>query len=82
VSLRAFAIERHLFGALRMLASTRLMQHPPTLQLPPTMIEAFLRERFDDVRVRPIQVGPVVMQFGRRWPSVFTPARPYMFTAV
>jgi SAM-dependent methyltransferase len=81
VSARAFAIERRLFGALRVVASTRLMDHPPTLQLPPGAIEAMLREHFDEVQVKPIAVGRVLLQFGRRWPTALTPARPYLFTA-
>jgi SAM-dependent methyltransferase len=49
VSPRAFAVERRLFGALRLVASTRLMNHPPTLQLTSVAIEDLLRERFDEV---------------------------------
>lgn len=81
VSPRAFAVERRLFRALRLVASTRFMDHPPTLQLPSRMIAELLRERFDDVRVKRIPVGRIVMQFGRRWPTALTPARPYLFTA-
>ena len=81
VSLRAYAVERQLFGALRVLASTPLMRHPPTLQQPPETIADLLRESFDTVEVEPIRVGRVVLQFGHRWPSVLTPARPYLFRA-
>jgi SAM-dependent methyltransferase len=81
VSPRAFAVERRLFSVLRALASTRFMRHPPTLQLPPGVIESLLREHFADVHAKPIPIGRIVMQFGRRWPTALTPARPYVFTA-
>ena len=81
VSPWAFAVERRLFGALRRIASTRLMVHPPTLQLTAAAIEDLLRERFDEVRVKPIPTGRLLLQFGHRWPTALTPARPYLFTA-
>jgi hypothetical protein len=81
LSARAFAVERCLFRALRAVASTRLMDHPPTLQLPPAMISAMLRERFDVVQTMQIPVGRMLLQFGHRWPAALTPARPYLFTA-
>jgi SAM-dependent methyltransferase len=81
VSSRAFSIERHLFGALRRVASSRFMKHPPTLQLPPSVIEGLVREHFDDVQVSAIPVGPIILQFGHRWPVALTPARPYLFIA-
>jgi SAM-dependent methyltransferase len=81
VSQRAYAIERHLFGALRALASTPLMRHPPTLQQTADTVADLLREHFDNVHATPIPVGRVLMQFGHRWPTALTPARPYLFTA-
>lgn len=81
VSARAFAVERHLFGALRLLARTPLMRHPATLQFPAETIAAVIGDRFGDVSVSPIPVGRWIIQFGLRWPSVLTPARPYLFTA-
>lgn len=81
ISAKAFAVERRLFKALRAVTSTRLMSHPPTLQLTPAAIERILRESFDNVNVAPIPVGRVLLQFGRRWPTALTPARPYLFTA-
>jgi SAM-dependent methyltransferase len=77
----AYAVERRFFGALRAVASTRLMRHPPTLQLPPEAVRLLLREPFDTVEVAPIPVGRLLLQFGHRWPSALTPARPYLFTA-
>jgi len=81
VSARAFALERRLFGALRQLARTPLMHHPATLQFPSAMIGDIIGSRFGEVTSRPIPVGPWIIQFGRRWPTKLTPARPYLFTA-
>jgi SAM-dependent methyltransferase len=81
VSPLAYAAERRLFGALRMLASTKLMRHPATLQFPPGLIAELIGERFVHVVVEPIAVGRWIMQFGVRWPSILTPARPYLFVA-
>jgi SAM-dependent methyltransferase len=77
----AYALERRLFRALRLVASSRFMKHPLTLQLPPAIIEELLRERFERVRVERISVGWLILQFGRRWPTALTPARPYLFIA-
>jgi SAM-dependent methyltransferase len=82
ISAPAFAIERKLFPALQALARTRLMRHPATLQFPPERIAAVIRERFGAVSVSPIPVGGWIIQFGLRWPTALTPARPYLFTAI
>lgn len=81
VSDRAFAVEKRLFAALRLIAGTSLFKHPPTLQLPPTMIETLLREQFGHVQAERIPVGRLILQFGHRWPTLLTPARPYLFIA-
>jgi SAM-dependent methyltransferase len=81
VSKRAFAVERRLFGALRQLARTPVMRHPATLQFPPATIAEVIRGRFDNVAVAAIPVGRWIIQFGLRWPTALTPARPYLFTA-
>jgi SAM-dependent methyltransferase len=81
VSSRAFAVERRLFKALRIVTSIGLISHPPTLQLTPAAIVGLLRESFDVVEVAPIPVGRIILQFGWRWPTALTPARPYLFTA-
>lgn len=81
VSQRAFAVERKLYPALRRLAGTRVMKHPPTLQLTPDLIARLLAAEFTIVDVQRIPVGAFVLQFGHRWPSVMTPARPYVFSA-
>jgi SAM-dependent methyltransferase len=81
VSARAFTVERRLFGTLQRVAGTRLMRHPATLQFPPETIADVIREQFGAVSVRPIPVGRWIIQFGFRWPTALTPARPYLFTA-
>jgi SAM-dependent methyltransferase len=81
VSARAYSLMRHLFAPLRLLAASPLMDHPPTLQFPADEIRRHLREHFADVYVQRIPTGRVLLQFGRRWPTALTPARPYLFTA-
>lgn len=81
VSKRAFTVEHRLFGALRKLARTPLMRHPATLQFPPETIAAVIGERFGNASSASIPVGRWILQFGLRWPSMLTPARPYLFTA-
>lgn len=77
----AFRVERRLFGALRQLARTPAMSHPATLQFPAETIAEVVRSRFGEVVVSPIPVGRWIIQFGLRFPTVLTPARPYLFTA-
>jgi SAM-dependent methyltransferase len=81
VSRRAFAVERRLFGPLRRLARTPLMRHPATLQFPPATIADVIHSRFGEVAVAPIPAGRWIMQFGMRWQTALTPARPFLFTA-
>lgn len=81
VSARSFSVERRLFGLLRQLARTPIMSHPATLQFPPEIIARVVRERFGEVAMTAIPVGRWIIQFGVRWPSALTPARPYLFTA-
>jgi hypothetical protein len=57
------------------------MSHPATLQFPPEKIAESIRERFGEVAVTPIPVGRWIIQFGLPWPTVLTPARPYLLTA-
>jgi len=81
VSPAAFAVERRLFGALRSLAQTPLMRHPAALQFPANTIADVVREQFGNVSTTPIATGRWIIQFGVRWPTALTPARPYLFTA-
>jgi hypothetical protein len=57
------------------------MNHPATLQFPPDTIAEIIRTRFGNVTVTPIPVGRWIIQFGLRWPTALTPARPFLFTA-
>ena len=81
VSPAAFAIERRLFRPLELLARTPLLSHPAVLQFPPETIGGVIEDEFGEVAIRPIPVGRWIMQFGVRWPSALTPARPYLFIA-
>jgi SAM-dependent methyltransferase len=81
ISVKAFAIERRLFGGLRRLAGTPLMNHPATLQFPPETIAEVIGDRFGNVTAVPIPVGRWLLQFGWPWPAALTPARNYLFTA-
>lgn len=76
-----YAFERVLFRPLALVAGTRLMSHPPTIQLPADEVERLIGERFVVDRVSEVPMGRWVMQFGKRWPSRMTPARPYVFVA-
>ena len=74
--------ERLLFKPLVALSRTRLMDHPPTLQVPVALLRELIAERFGDPdRVAQIPVGRVLLQFGRRWPTRLSPARPWLLTA-
>lgn len=74
------AVERVMFRPLTLLAGTRLLSHPATMQLPARDIGALMAERFAPVQGRELPVGRWILQFGRRWPSALTPARPWLLT--
>jgi SAM-dependent methyltransferase len=57
------------------------MEHPATLQFTPLYIETVLKEYTDDVEVSPIPRGRWLLQYGYKFPSALTPARPYRFVA-
>jgi SAM-dependent methyltransferase len=76
-----YSAEQILFAPLRLVARTRLLDHPPTLQLHPDLLRELVSESFDVEQLKPIPTGPWLMQFGRRWPTALTPARPYLLTA-
>jgi SAM-dependent methyltransferase len=59
----------------------RISDHPSTLQFPVTFIESILRGRFKDVAIRKVPKGVWVLQYGVLWPSILTPAQPFLFTA-
>jgi SAM-dependent methyltransferase len=74
-----YAVERVLYPLLRRLSGTRLMQHPATLQLPTSTMVEMLEARYRRVRWHRIKHGGLILQFGRRWPVLLTPARMYLF---
>ncbi len=76
-----YRLERVAFPLLTAVQRQGAMEHPATLQLPPTVIRALIAERFHVERAEKIPVGRWLMQFGHRWPSALTPARPWLFTA-
>ena len=76
-----YRLEQPLFVPLAALAKTKLMNHPPTLQLPVRLLESLVSERFEIERCERIPVGRWVLQFGFRWPTALTPARPVLLTA-
>ncbi len=70
--------ERRVFALLRWLSTTRVMQHPPTLQLPAARLAGILRQHLDTVTVERIPAGWAMLQFGVPWPTPLTPARPWL----
>jgi SAM-dependent methyltransferase len=76
-----YAFERVAFGALLALSRRGAIEHPATLQLPPRVIAGLIEERFGSVEMQRIPVGTLILQFGHRWPTALTPARPWIFTA-
>ncbi len=76
-----YGVERILFAPLAALARTRAMKHPATLQLPLPVLTSLVGERFEIARSEPIPAGRWILQFGLRWPTLLTPARPFLVTA-
>jgi SAM-dependent methyltransferase len=74
-----YAVERVLYPLLRRISGTRLMKHPATLQLPTSTIVNILEARYRLLGWHRIKHGGLILQFGRRWPVLLTPARMYMF---
>jgi SAM-dependent methyltransferase len=73
------AVERVMFRPLSWLAKTPLLGgHPATLQLPFDHLVSLVEERFEIERAYKIPTGRWLTQFGRKWPTKLTPARPYM----
>lgn len=75
-------VETAMFVPLTVLARTPLLDHPATMQLPARRIGALMAERFTPVAGRELPVGRWILQFGRRWPTALTPARPWVLTGV
>ncbi len=76
-----YRVERALFRPLSAIVRAGLMRHPATLQVTYDMLEELVGERFESTRGYPIPTGRWLSQFGHRWPSALTPARPFMVVA-
>ncbi len=77
-----YGVERVMFRPLLLAARTPLLGgHPATMQLHRRLLEQLVAERFEIERSYPIPVGRWLTQFGRKWPSALTPARPQMVVA-
>jgi SAM-dependent methyltransferase len=57
------------------------IEHPATLQFTPLYITKLLKEHGAEVEVIPIPRGRWLLQYGFKFPSALTPARPYRFVA-
>ena len=55
--------------------------HPPVMQLSAIALAELVTERFDISAMRRIPVGGTLLQFGRRFPSALSPARPILIEA-
>jgi SAM-dependent methyltransferase len=74
-----YRVETILFKSLRALAQTPILGgHPAVLQLPFRLLVELIGERFEIERAYRIPPGRWITQFGRRWPTVLTPARAFM----
>ncbi len=59
-----------------------LTGHPATIQYPPQLLGAEIERIFGGaVEVEEIPCGRWILQYGYRFPSIFTPARPFQFCA-
>ena len=77
-----YAVERALFVPLTVLARTPLLGgHPAVLQLSFSLLEQLVAESLRVERAYRIPMGRWLTQFGRRWPTVLTPARAVMIVA-
>jgi SAM-dependent methyltransferase len=73
--------EQMAYPALRAVAGMSFLKHPPVLQLPSAHVAGLIEARFGSVRTRRIPTGALLLQFGHRWPTALTPARPWCFVA-
>jgi hypothetical protein len=61
----------------------RLTGHPATIQYPPALLAASIERVFGSApEVIEIPRGAWILQFGYKYPSALTPARPFRFIAV
>jgi SAM-dependent methyltransferase len=75
-----YAFERVVFPLAAKVIGV-LSQHPLTLQYPPATITGMLRRHADRTECIAIPAGRWILQFGRKYPSALTPARPYRLLA-
>jgi SAM-dependent methyltransferase len=74
-----YRFERVLYRPLVAIARTPLLGgHPATMQLPFDTLVGLVAERLEVERAYRIPAGRWITQFGRRWPTILTPARAHM----
>lgn len=77
-----YGFERLAFRPLVELSKTPLLGgHPATILLPFDDVVTLVGEKLNVERAQRIPVGRWVSHFGRRWPAMLTPARPYILVA-
>ena len=76
-----YPVERVLFPAVAAFVRRGGMRHPPTLQLPSSLLTKMVAAHFTVERVDQVRVGRYLLQYGRKWPTMLSPARPYLITA-
>ncbi len=77
-----YRVERALFRPLTALARTpALGGHPAVLQIPFALLVELVGERLEVERAYRVPAGRWTTQFGRRWPTILTPARAFIVVA-
>jgi SAM-dependent methyltransferase len=77
-----YGVEKALFRPLVALASTPLLGgHPAVLQLPFGLLQELVSERLQIERAYRVPRGRWTTQFGRRWPTMLTPAYAVLIVA-
>jgi SAM-dependent methyltransferase len=77
-----YAVELAMFRPLSWLAKTPLLGgHPATIQLTSSKLQDVVAEQLEIERAYRIPAGRWMTQFGRKWPTALTPARPHMIIA-
>jgi len=75
-----FLVERFIFPVASRIIN-RLLRHPATLQYPSSLLLQMVMDTFHNGEVSSIPLGKWVLQFGVKFPSVFTPVTPYIVIA-
>ena len=77
-----YGVEKALFRPLVALASTPLLGgHPAVLQLPLGLLQELVSKRLQIERAYRVPRGRWTTQFGRRWPTMLTPAYAVLIVA-